>query len=74
MREIHARFPDFVFTPHGEVDAHHEHVRFGWALGPVEGETMVIGQDVVSTDDNGLIKTVVGFLENVPTRRTRGLA
>ncbi|MEP9381948.1 nuclear transport factor 2 family protein [Nocardioides sp. KR10-350] len=63
---VHEQFPGFVFTPVGEVDAHHGVARFGWGLGPEGGEPLVVGFDVVSTDGEGRISSVVGFLDKVP--------
>ena len=64
---VHQQFPDFVFAPAGPVDAHHDVARFAWGLGPAGAEPVVIGFDVVSTDTNGRIRSVVGFLDRVPT-------
>ena len=41
-------------------------VRFGWGLGPYGAEPVVLGFDVVTTDADGRIATVVGFLDKVP--------
>jgi hypothetical protein len=63
---VHAQFPGFVFTPLGEVDAHHRQARFRWGLGPVGAEPVVEGSDVVLTDDDGRITAVLGFLDRLP--------
>jgi hypothetical protein len=63
---VHAQFPGFVFTPAGSVDAHHDVARFSWGLGPAGEEPVVIGFDVVTTDEDGRIASVVGFLDRVP--------
>ncbi|HEU5266080.1 MAG TPA: nuclear transport factor 2 family protein [Jatrophihabitans sp.] len=63
---VHAQFPGFVFTPAGQVDAHHDQARFSWGLGPAGAEPVVIGFDVVVTDADGRIDTVLGFLDRVP--------
>ena len=63
---VQQQFPRWVFTPHGDVDAHHGVARFGWALGPEGQEPPVIGFDVVTTDADGRIASVVGFLDRVP--------
>lgn len=63
---VHAQFPGFVFTPVGDADAHHRQLRFGWGLGPDGGEPLVIGFDVLITDDDGRITDVRGFLDRVP--------
>lgn len=63
---VHQQFPGFVFTAVGEADSHHQQTRFQWGLGPEGAEPLVIGFDVVVTDDEGRIETVLGFLDKVP--------
>lgn len=63
---VHGQFPGFVFTPLGEVDAHHRQARFRWGLGPAGGTPLVEGFDVVTTDGDGRISAVVGFLDKIP--------
>ena len=63
---VHQQFPDFVFSPAGPVDAHHDVARFAWGLGAAGAEPVVIGFDVVTTDANGRIRSVIGFLDRVP--------
>ena len=55
------QFPGFVFTPVGPVDAHHQVARFSWGLGPAGADPIVIGFDVITTDADGRIDTVVGL-------------
>lgn len=64
---VQEQFPGFVFTPVGDVDAHHDQARFQWGLGPADAEPVVIGFDVVVTDDRGRIERVLGFLDRVPS-------
>lgn len=63
---VQAQFPGFVFTPVGELDTHHQQARFSWGLGPANAEPVIIGSDVVVTDAEGRISTVLGFLDKVP--------
>jgi hypothetical protein len=63
---VQAQFPGFVFAPGGSFDAHHDQARFTWTLGPAGGEAPVAGCDVVRTDADGRIATVLGFLDRVP--------
>lgn len=63
---VRQQFPGFVFTPIGEVDAHHSQARFQWGLGPADAEPVVIGFDVVVTDEDGRFERVLGFLDRVP--------
>jgi SnoaL-like domain len=61
-----AQFPDFIFTLNGPVDAHHQQARFTWALGPADTEPVVIGFDVAVVTEDGRLRTVLGFLDQVP--------
>ena len=63
---VREQFPDFVFTPVGDADTHHRQTRFHWGLGPAGVEPVVIGFDVIVTDESGRIDTVLGFLDKVP--------
>jgi hypothetical protein len=63
---VRAQFPGLVFTL-GPVDAHHGIARFTWGLGPADGgEPLVVGFDVAATGPDGLIHSVLGFLDKVP--------
>lgn len=63
---VRQQFPGFVFTPVGDVDAHHNQARFQWGLGPAGVEPVVVGFDVVVTDADGRFERVLGFLDRVP--------
>ena len=63
---VQEQFAGFVFTPAGAVDAHHDVARFGWGLGPEGAEPVIVGFDVVTVDDDGRIRSVIGFLDRVP--------
>ena len=63
---VQGQFPGFVFTAAGPVDAHHRQARFTWGLGPAGAEPLIVGFDVVVTDDDGRIDSVLGFLDKVP--------
>lgn len=47
-------------------DAHHSQARFQWGLGPAGEKPLIIGFDVITVDEDGRIRTVVGFLDRVP--------
>ena len=67
---VQAQFPGWVFAPAGQFDEHHQQARFTWTLGPagtVGADAPVAGFDVVVSDDEGRIKTVLGFLDRVPS-------
>jgi hypothetical protein len=64
---VQAQFPGLIFTAGGPADAHHSQGRFTWHLGaPGDGEPLVVGFDVASLDEAGLIREVLGFLDKVP--------
>lgn len=60
-----AQFPGLAFTL-GAVDAHHHLARFTWGLGPAGGEALIIGFDVLVAGEDGLVESVLGFLDRVP--------
>ena len=62
---VQGQFGGLVFTL-GPVDAHHDIARFTWELGPAGGESLVVGFDVVTTGEDGLVQRVHGFLDKVP--------
>jgi hypothetical protein len=64
---VQAQFPDFAFRLAGPVDGHHNQCRFQWELGPRDGDAPVLGFDVVELDEDGSLRTVLGFLDRVPT-------
>jgi len=64
---VRERFPGFVFHLIGEPDGHHAHTRFQWGLGPADEEPIIIGFDVVTAHEDGRIRSVVGFLDRVPS-------
>ena len=59
---VQGQFPGLAFTLAGQVDAHHDIVRFTWSL----GDDLVIGFDVLVLDEEGRISRVHGFLDKVP--------
>ncbi|MFD9128164.1 nuclear transport factor 2 family protein [Kitasatospora sp. NPDC059571] len=66
VEAVQGQFPGFVFTL-GPVDAHHHLARFTWGLGPAGEEPPVVGFDVLALDDAGLVATVAGFLDRIPS-------
>jgi hypothetical protein len=63
---VQGQFPGLVFTLAGPVDAHHRQARFTWGLGPAGAEPLIVGFDVLVTDEDSKIVTVLGFLDKVP--------
>ena len=62
---VQAQFPGLVFRRLGDVDAHHEFVRFSWEAGPEGAAAVIAGTDVALVSD-GRLRRVVGFLDLVP--------
>ena len=62
---VQARFPGFRFTLLGPADGYDDNLRFSWGLGPEGGEALIKGTDF-ATLENGRLKTVYGFLDQVP--------
>jgi len=68
---VHERFPGFRFALDGRVDSHGDRIRFSWALGPESDPEMIKGTDFATTED-GLLKSVTGFLDKVPESAAKG--
>jgi SnoaL-like domain len=58
------QFPGHRFTLHAGPDAHHDRVRFSWALTPDGGEPVAVGTDFVTIADDGRMRSITGFLES----------
>jgi hypothetical protein len=63
---VHKQFPDFRFALVGQPDGYDDQVRFSWQLGPEGSDGPIKGADFV-TLERGRLKSVVGFLDQVPT-------
>lgn len=63
---VQQQFPGYRFRLVGPVDAHHDQARFTWELGPEGAEAPIIGFDVATTDGQGRLQNVLGFLDKVP--------
>ncbi len=61
VKFVQENFPGHVMTRTSEVDAHHDLVRFNWALG-VPGDVPVLaGVDVAKYDADGKFHRIIGF-------------
>jgi hypothetical protein len=63
---VQTQFPGMTFRLAGPVDGHHNQARFTWELGPAGMEAPIVGFDVATTDGNGRLSQVLGFLDRVP--------
>src|SRR5690349_5350503 len=63
IQGVQTQFPGFRFTQVGQVDAHHDRVRFSWDLGPEGSPSVVSGTDFAVVTGDGRLQTVTGFLD-----------
>ncbi|HYF18771.1 MAG TPA: nuclear transport factor 2 family protein [Ramlibacter sp.] len=56
-------FPGHRFARTTGVEAHHEFLRYGWALRDAAGADVLRGTDFVRLDVDGRLLNVVGFFE-----------
>jgi hypothetical protein len=60
------RFPGYVFSLAGDVDAHHDQGRFQWQAGPAgAARPEYVGFDVLVADGER-VRNVYGFLDAAP--------
>ncbi len=63
---VQQRFPEFRFKLIGEPNGFGDHVRFCWGLGPDGGvDSPIKGTDFAELKD-GRIRSITGFLDQVP--------
>lgn len=63
---VQDQFPGFVFSLVGSPDTHHQQTRFQWGLGPAGADPIIIGFDVLVAAEDGRIRQVLGFLDQIP--------
>ena len=64
---VQSQFPGLRFRRTGNIDAHHDRVRFGWELGPENDDAALAGGvdfGVVAPD--GRLQQITGFLDFAP--------
>ena len=61
---VQQRFPGHRFRRTGEVESHHDRVRFTWELTPEAGDPVVRGTDFGVVADNRL-QAITGFFDEV---------
>ncbi len=66
---VHKKFPEFRFKLLGKVDGYGSHARFSWGLGPDGADSPIKGTDIALID-NGKIRSITGFLDQVPAGAT----
>jgi hypothetical protein len=62
---VQERFPGHRFRRTGDVESHHDRVRFTWELAPEDGDVVVNGTDfgVVGVGDR--LQAITGFFDYV---------
>jgi SnoaL-like domain len=58
---VQQQLPGHVLTRTSDVDAHHDLVRFNWALGIPGQSPTFTGVDIVMFDGDGKLHRIVGF-------------
>ena len=67
VRGVQEQFPGHRFRRTGEIDAHHDRVRFAWELVDTASETTLIaGVDFGVVGADGRLRTITGFLDQTP--------
>lgn len=59
-------FPGLAFRLAGDIDAHHDRLRWSWELAPEGQQAVAGGTDIVTLDADGKIRDVIGFLNFAP--------
>jgi len=63
---VQQRFPEHQFRRTGDVDGHHDRLRFSWELRADGGAVVVDGTDFAVMAADGRLQTVTGFLDHAP--------
>ncbi len=63
---FHQQFPGLTFVRTGEVEAHHNRIRFTWDLLDATGGRQAAGTDVAVLAPNGQLADVAGFFDMAP--------
>jgi hypothetical protein len=66
VRAVQERFPGHRFRRTGDVESHHDRVRFTWELAPQGGPVLVKGTDFGVVDGGGRLETITGFFDQAP--------
>ncbi|MEM7094259.1 MAG: nuclear transport factor 2 family protein [Actinomycetota bacterium] len=60
VHHVHEQIPDAVYSRTSEVDEHHGHYRYHWAI-HLNDELLLAGFDVSIIDQAGRVEKVIGF-------------
>ncbi|MFN8593638.1 MAG: nuclear transport factor 2 family protein [Thermomicrobiales bacterium] len=62
---IQQHLPGLVMRRVGDIDAHHDRVRFTWELAAPDGQPVAGGLDIGTLAD-GRLRSIVGFIDFAP--------
>ena len=65
IEAVQTRYPGHRFRQAGDLDTHHDRVRFNWEIGPANSPPMAGGLDVGIIVD-GRFRAITGFLDFAP--------
>ncbi len=60
IHRVHEQTPGAVYSRTSDVDGHHDHHRYHWAI-HLDGELLLAGFDVTVTDADARVEKVIGF-------------
>src|SRR5690606_3093215 len=63
---FHQQFPGLTFVHTGEIESHHDRLRFTWDLLDATGERQAAGTDVAVVAPAGRLADVTGFFDLAP--------
>jgi hypothetical protein len=66
VQGVQDQFPGHKFRRTGEIDAHHNQLRFNWELASEDGTAIVKGTDYGTLAADGRLQAIVGFFNQVP--------
>lgn len=67
LQAVQAQFAGLAFRRIGEIDAHHDCVRFSWELARPDGAAVAGGTDFGRLTADGRLRAVTGFIDFMPT-------
>ncbi len=71
IHRVHEQLPGATYSRVSEVDHHHDHHRYHWAIHS-GGALILAGFDVTVTNDDGQVEQVIGFFGPLePTTQER---
>jgi hypothetical protein len=60
------QYPGLTFVHTGEIEAHHDLVRFTWDVQAPDGTVIAKGMDVGTVSGNGKLLAIAGFFDQAP--------